>query len=162
VPIVEVGFAGLPIAGAADALERLGPTIHVEIGFNPMTFATLAGVAPPPAVPQGAPLIPPQLVPALIDTGAQQSMIDEALAVQLALPLVNQQPVAGVGGQHVANVYLAHIFIPSLGGQGQFGAFMGAHLQAGGQLHRALIGRTLLRNTLLIYDGERGSVRISI
>jgi hypothetical protein len=89
-------------------------------------------------------------------------MIDENLAVQLALPLINRQAVSGVGGQHTANVYLAHLLIPSLGGQAQFGAFMGAHLQSGGQHHRALLGRTLLRNTLLIYDGDRGSVRLSI
>ena len=88
-------------------------------------------------------------------------MIDEDLAVQLALPLINRQTVAGVAGVSVANVYLAHLLIPALGGTGQFGAFMGAQLQAGGQIHRALLGRTLLRDALLIYDGERGSVRIS-
>jgi hypothetical protein len=38
---------------------------------------------------------------------------------------------------------------------------MGAQLQAGGQAHLALIGRTLLRGTLLVYDGEKGSVRIA-
>jgi hypothetical protein len=159
-PIVEAGFAGLPIAGAADALVRLGPTILVEIGFNPATYALLAGAPAPITAPSG-PIIPPQVVPALIDTGAQQIMIDEVLALQLTLPLINQQAVSGVGGISQANVYLAHLIIPSLGGGGQFGAFMGAQLQAGGQPHRALIGRTLLRGTLLIYDGERGSVRLS-
>jgi hypothetical protein len=87
-------------------------------------------------------------------------MIDEALATQLALPLVNRQPYAGVGGPGTANVYLAHITIPLLGTT-QYGAFMGAQLQAGGQSHLALIGRTLLRGVLLVYDGEKGSVRIA-
>lgn len=157
-PIVEVGF---PTAvGAADTLVFLGPTIHVEIGFDPATFAALSGL-PIPSASLSAQVIPAQVVPALIDTGAQQSMIDEGLAAQLGLPLVNQQQVSGVGGAHVANVYLAHLSIPALGGQTQFGAFMGAQLQAGGQPYKALIGRTLLRGTLLIYDGERGSVRIA-
>jgi hypothetical protein len=162
VPIVEVGFAGLPgIANAADALVFVGPGITVEIGFDPTTFATLAGIPIPAPVPGAvpAPTIP-QVVLALIDTGAQQSMIDEALAIQLALPLVNRQPYAGVGGPGTANVYLAHITIPLLGTT-QYGAFMGAQLQAGGQSHLALIGRTLLRGTLLVYDGEKGSVRIA-
>jgi len=139
----------------------IGPTLNVEIGFDPATYALLSGAPAPVTLPAGTTATPPQLVPALIDTGAQQSMIDEDLAVQLALPLINRQAVAGVGGQHTANVYLAHLLIPTLGGQGQFGAFMGAQLQAGGQPHRALLGRTLLRGTLLIYDGERGSVRLA-
>jgi hypothetical protein len=164
-PIVEVGFAGLRLtagASASDALVAIGPTVQVEIGFDPATYTALSGAPPPVMLPTGTMATPPQIVPALIDTGAQQSMIDEDLAVQLALPLINRQPVSGVSGQHIANVYLAHLLIPTLGGQGQFGAFMGAHLQAGGQPHGALLGRTLLRRTLLIYDGERGSVRLSI
>lgn len=160
-PIVEVGFAGLPVGNAADALVLIGPGITVEIGFDPATFAALAGVTvPAPAAGTVATPVIPQVVLALIDTGAQQSMIDEALAVQLALPLINRQPYAGVGGPGIANVYLAHVTIPLLGTT-QYGAFMGAQLQAGGQSHLALIGRTLLRGTLLVYDGERGSVRIA-
>jgi hypothetical protein len=159
VPVVEAGFATQP--QAADTLEFYGPTIAVEIGFDPATYAALAG-APAPIAAPATPPVPAQTVYALIDTGAQQSMIDEALAVQLSLPLINQQSVAGVSGPATANVYLAHLSVPLLGGQVQFGAFMGAQLQAGGQVHRALIGRTLLRRTLLIYDGERGSVRIAI
>jgi hypothetical protein len=162
VPIVEIGFAGIPgVANAADTLVSIGPGIIVEIGFDPATFAGLAGVtipAPAPG-PIAAPIVP-QVVLALVDTGAQQSMIDEALAVQLTLPLINRQPYSGVGGPGIANVYLAHITIPLLG-MTQYGAFMGAQLQAGGQSHLALIGRTLLRGTLLVYDGEKGSVRIA-
>ena len=90
-PIVEVGFAGLPgVPNAADALVWVGPGISVEIGFDPATFAALAGIpipAPAPGAVAPAP-IAPQVVLALIDTGAQQSMIDEALAIQLALPLL--------------------------------------------------------------------------
>lgn len=118
-----------------------------------------ASVSPPEA--GGAPpvIVAPVVVPALIDTGAQQSMIDEALAIRLQLPLVNQQPVAGVGGPGIANVYLA-LKILELN-KTQYGQFMAVHLQAGGQLHQALLGRTLLRDFLLVYDGKRGSVRIA-
>jgi hypothetical protein len=137
-PIVEVGFAASAVASPPDALVAIGPTISVEIGFEPTTYAALAGGRAPVVIQPGQTFAPPQLVPALIDTGAQQSMIDEALATQLGLPLINQQPVSGVGGAHTANVYLAHLVIPVLGGNAQFGAFMGAQLSAGGQFHKAL------------------------
>jgi hypothetical protein len=52
----------VPALIAADALVFIGPGIIVEIGFDPTTFATLAGIPIPAAVPG--------------DTGAQQSMID--------------------------------------------------------------------------------------
>ena len=74
--------------------------------------------------------------------------------------MVNQQQVAGVGGQHTLNVYLAYIAMPLLG-MVQAGMFVGAHLSAGGQQHGALIGRTLLSDTLLIYDGHSGSVKLA-
>jgi hypothetical protein len=41
-------------------------------------------------------------------------MIDESLALQLSLPLINRQPYAGAAGPAIANVYLAHINIPTL------------------------------------------------
>lgn len=161
-PIVEVGFALTSIPNPAHALVAIGSSIAVEIGFDPATFAALAGITLPPTTPGvSVPVLPPpQIVSALIDTGAQQSMIDEGLAIQLSLPLINRQPYSGASGPAIANVYLAHINIPTLG-TAQYGSFMGAQLQAGGQLHKALIGRTLLRSVLMVYDGERGSVRIS-
>jgi hypothetical protein len=34
-------------------------------------------------------------------------------------------------------------------------------MAAGGQFHRALLGRTLLQNMLLVYDGRSGSVKLA-
>jgi gag-polyprotein putative aspartyl protease len=105
--------------------------------------------------------VPPmQNVPALIDTGAGESCIDEGLAQQLQLPLVNQAHTAGVHGAGLLNQYLAYIAIPQLGTT-QVGIFTGAALAAGGQFHKALIGRTLLRDALLVYDGRSGSVKLA-
>jgi hypothetical protein len=84
----------------------------------------------------------------------------DALAQQLQLPLVNQQQASGVGGIHTLNVYLAFIAMPLLATV-QAGTFIGAQLSAGGQPHLALIGRTLLSDTLLIYDGRSGSVKLA-
>jgi predicted aspartyl protease len=131
----------------------------VDIGFDPAILAQVAGGTPVQLPPAGAPNV--VNVPALIDTGASGSCIDEALAQQLQLPLINQQTTAGVGGQTILNVYLAFISIPSLG-YVQAGAFTGALLAAGGQPQRPLIGRTLLADTLLVYDGRAGSVKLAI
>lgn len=156
--IVECGFpAGLTGLSAADALVQQGPTILVDIGFDP----TLFGQNLPQVLGATAPLaaIPAVQVPALLDTGATESSIDEQLAQQLQLPLIDRQTRVGISGPVVLNVYLAHLLIPNVGGQ--YGRFTGVHLQAGGQPQRALIGRTLLKDMLVVYDGRAGRVSLA-
>jgi predicted aspartyl protease len=128
-------------------LTRIGPTVWVIIGSYPGTSA-----APT------ASLI--QQVPALIDTGATLSCIDDMLAQELQLQIVDQWITSGVSGSVKLDVYLAQITIPSLN-VNQFGRFAGVHLQVGGQAHRALIGRSFLAGCTLVYDGKRGSVLLA-
>ena len=79
-----------------------GPELIVDIGFDPnLTTGNPVGLAAPG-------------VPALVDTGAIYSFIDDDLATRLNLPIVNQQTVSGSNGQHLVNMYLGHIFVPSL------------------------------------------------
>jgi predicted aspartyl protease len=161
--IVECGFpAGLTVQGQAplsgkDALALHGPTILVDIGFDPAIFGAAL-----PSIPgaTGAPVpIPAVQVPALIDTGAAESCIDEQLAKQLQLPLINTTVRSGISGSVTLNMYLAHVTIPNL--VTEYGQFTGVHLQAGGQVHRALLGRKLLDDVLLVYDGVTGLVRLA-
>jgi predicted aspartyl protease len=162
-PIVECGFPlglavqGQPTLSGRDALSIHGPTIMVDIGFDPAFFgATL----PPIPGATGAPVsIPPVQVPALIDTGAAESCIDEQLAQQLQLPLINTTVRSGISGSVTLNMYLAHISIPNL--VTEYGQFTGVHLHAGGQFHRALLGRKVLDDVLLVYDGVTGLVRLA-
>ena len=42
-----------------------------------------------------------------------------------------------------------------------YGMFAGVHLVAGGQIHRALIGRTFLQHYTMVYEGRTGTVTIS-
>lgn len=100
---------------------------------------------------------PSESVFALIDTGATESCIDDQLAKKLGLPIIDKQPCAGAGGTTTLEVYMAMIEIPSIRFR-QYGRFMGVHLAAGGQQHAVLLGRTLLQDMVMIYDGERGSV----
>jgi predicted aspartyl protease len=138
---------GLPTAGF---LEQYGPTLQVEIGLDAVYSAN---ASTRPNLQSGSVL-------ALVDTGALESCIDSELAAQLGLPIVDRQHIAGVGGSIEVNVHLAQIYIPALN-YTIYGTFAGVHLNAGGQPHVALIGRTFLRHHTMTYDGRSGSVTIS-
>ena len=97
-----------------------------------------------------------ELYPALVDTGAGECCIDSALALELALPIVDRQWIAGATGREIVNIHEAELHVPALGFV-MTGRFAGVHLTAGGQQHHALIGRTLLLHHVLVYDGQQGS-----
>jgi predicted aspartyl protease len=122
----------------------------VDIGFDQNFNAQ---------VPFQVPVPGSKGVQALVDTGAAASCIDSLLAAQLNLPIVDRQHIAGAGGDHLVNVHLAQVHVPSLG-KTIYGAFAGVHLAAGGQRHRALVGRTFLQHFTMIYEGRTGTVTI--
>ena len=138
-------------AHGSDLLVSFGPTILVDIGFDPRYI---------PSQTASAPLADLTAIQALVDTGATTSCIDDLLAVELALPVVDRMPIAGVGGQHLANMYLAQIHVPALN-RTLYGTFAGVNLRDGGQPHSALMGRTFLRHYRRIYDSPSGNVTIS-
>ena len=138
-------------AHGSDLIVNVGPTLLVDIGFDPNYV---------PSKTASAPSADPQSVQALVDTGATTSCIDNLLAVELGLPVVDRMPIAGVGGQHLANMYLAQIHVPDLN-RTLYGTFAGVNLQSGGQSHSGLLGRTFLRHYRMIYDGPSGAVTIS-
>ena len=145
-----------------ELLQTFGPTLLVEVGFEATLYADDANkVAVATSLASGS-TQPGVLraVPALIDTGAGDSCIDEDLATELGLPLVDRQQASGIGGRQELNIYLGHIRIPALG-RIRWGRFIGARLASGGQPHRALIGRAQLAGMIMIYDGRTGAVTIS-
>jgi Aspartyl protease len=96
-PIVECGFLNVPLPPSITpqaALIATGPGILVDIGFDAAILSQVAAgtIVQVPANPNVRQVL------ALIDTGASESCIDETLAQQLQLPLVNQQQTGGVGG----------------------------------------------------------------
>lgn len=131
-------------------LVRFGPSLPVEIGFDP-SYRPDTG---------GRPSLPSDRRPALVDTGALDSCIDSDLAVTLKLPIVDRQSVAGAHGRGDVNMHLAQIYVPALGWT-VYGKFAGVHLIAGGQPHYALIGRTFLRHFTMVYEGKTGVVTLS-
>jgi hypothetical protein len=186
VPIIECGPGAFTQLGR-DHLAAFGPTVLIDIGFDMAIISQAGGMpgigaaGPPqtggagssqsPAPPGSSSVVPVpsqftptpplvQNVPALIDTGATISCIDDALAQQLQLPLINQLHTTGAHGGGMLNVYLAFLAIPALNVT-QAGAFLGAIMNTPGQSHRALLGRSLLRDMLFVYDGRSGSAKLS-
>jgi hypothetical protein len=147
----KCGFDGVPGADGSQLLVNIGPTILVNIGFDQSWRPEVPGSVPSAAITgEGA----------LVDTGATESCIDSLLATQLGLPIADRKPVAGVHGSQEVNIHLAQIHIPSLKIT-IYGLFAGVHLVAGGQVHKALLGRTFLRSFVMIYAGATGSVTLS-
>jgi predicted aspartyl protease len=149
-PKALCGFDSL--AGGASGSEFLvayGPTLVVNVGFDP-DFKEAN-----PTVPK----IGTTKFAALVDTGATECAIDSLLAAQLNLPVVDRRKVAGIGGAHEVNVHLAQVFVVSLGFT-VYGAFMAVHLNAGGQRHHVLLGRTFLKHYKMVYEGVTGTVII--
>jgi hypothetical protein len=149
-PATLCGFNDGPGGRGCDLLVQFGPTLVVNIGFDPEFKANQTG----------PPLAGVTDVHALVDTGATSSCIDSGLAVSLNLPIVDRQAVAGVGGRHDVNMHLAQIHVPTLR-RTIYGTFAGVDLAEGGQPHVALIGRTFLRPFALFYDGRTGTVTIT-
>ena len=146
------GFKDVP-GGAAGSILLVthGPTILVDIGFDPAYQRTLPAKPPTPGM---------KGINALVDTGARESCIDSMLAAQLGLPIVDRRTVSGVHGPLEVNMHLAQVHFPSLNST-IWGAFAGVHLAAGGQVHLALIGRTFLQYYKMIYQGRTGKVVLS-
>lgn len=147
-PSVECGFIDPTGSSGPESLVRLGPTLTVQIGFDP-EFA-----------PGTHPSLPPTEFHALVDTGAIESCIDSTVARSLELPVVDRQTLAGAHGAGEVNVHLAQIHVPALAWT-TYGTFAAVHLHAGGQPHSALMGRTFLRFCTMVYQGSTGSVTLS-
>ena len=148
---VKCGFQSVPGGKPANGLLILmGPTLIVDIGFDP-AFTSTTTTPPISGI---------QSVHALVDTGATESCIDNLLAAQLGLPIIDRRSVSGSSGKHDVNVYMAQVHVPSLP-YTIWGAFAGVDLKAGGQVHGALIGRTFLANFKMEYDGTTGDVTLT-
>ncbi|MBI4923211.1 MAG: retroviral-like aspartic protease family protein [Devosia nanyangense] len=146
--MVACGFVDADGVPGHFRLVLAGPTLTVNIGFDPDYNSG-----------SGTPNLAAVGVPALIDTGATISFIDDDLAKALDLPIVDKKTFGGIGGAHEANMYLAQIHIPDLT-HTLYGEFGGVKLAAGGQQHRALLGRMFLRRFDLRYNGGTGEVEI--
>jgi predicted aspartyl protease len=144
----KCGFDDSPLVSGCDLLVANGPSLNVNVGFDPTYDAKDLTKAPALAVSD---------ILALVDTGATECCIDSQLATRLSLPIVDKRKVAGVGGISEVNVHLAQVYVPALRFT-MYGLFSSVHLSAGGQIHSVLIGRTFLKDFVMTYDGPSGTV----
>jgi len=82
------GFDNSPQSPGRELLAAWGPTLAVDIGFDPNFNPQNAIQIPIPGI---------RGVRALVDTGASESCIDSMLAAQLNLPVVDRRGIGGVG-----------------------------------------------------------------
>ena len=129
-------------------LLQIGPSLFVNIGFDP-TYK-----------PGKTPIAGVSNVEALIDAGAKISCIDEPLAIQLGLPAVNKRRLGGIGGIHIATMYMAQVQLSGLPFT-IWGNFAGVQLAATGSNYKALIGRAFLQYFTMLYEGQTGTVILS-
>ena len=76
-------------AQGSDLLVILGPTLLVDIGFDPAYTPAESGPTPVAGLTS---------IQALVDTGATTSCIDNLLGVQLGLPIVDRAPSLASAG----------------------------------------------------------------
>ena len=148
-PIIDCGWFDDDGKPSRAHLRLLGPTTQVVVSLLGDPPATESDEEPRT-----------QTVRALIDTGASVSCIDDQLAKDLGLPVVDVQAIAGSDGTADHDVYMARVSIPGLEFN-EYGRFAGVHLQKGGQPQQVLLGRSFLNNTIMIYDGIRGQVTVA-
>ncbi|MDE3095308.1 MAG: hypothetical protein KGK07_04810 [Chloroflexota bacterium] len=137
---------------SARLLAVSGPTIPVAVGVTPALADLLEkeGRAPPAAIAGRA----------LIDTGASLCMIDESVIGALGIPPFGYQNVAGATGASNQATYPASLSFPGTPIPNiTFTDFIGGPLTQLGIL--ALIGRNVLAQFVLVYNGPGGHVSLS-
>jgi predicted aspartyl protease len=135
----------------AIALQARGPVIQVTVSIEQNAGQAL--------VSQGKTLPTPKAGLALIDTGASNTCVDEQAAKELGLPVIDVATMLSATHEKVpCNVYPVLISTPIAGLNSP--RTMGAALAAQGLL--VLIGRDVLQNCTLFYNGVAGQFTLSL
>jgi hypothetical protein len=112
------------------------------------------------------PLHPPleRNVLALIDTGASNCCVDESLAAELGLSIIDRQVIGGVAGQQEHNIYLAELVIPNLQ-LSMKGRLVGVNIEMLKNValegpSQVILGRDVMSLMVVVYDGVNGTVTL--
>ena len=125
-------------------LARVGPRLRVQVAVPESLAAALNE--------RGEEVSGPEEGYALFDTGASSTCADESVLLRLGLSPVNTVGIATPSGTAQANVYVCALYFPGSEMPDLNEVFViGAQLQ--NQNYAVLIGRDILRNMILIYDG---------
>ncbi|HJU60687.1 MAG TPA: hypothetical protein VJ864_01475, partial [Candidatus Binatia bacterium] len=99
---IDCGFEGAPQAWRMLVLR--GVVLSVNVGFD-SNYKPESNTPPKAGVSR---------IEALVDTGSDESCIDNILAHTLGLPIVDRQRVTGIAGLSEVNMHLGQIYIPRL------------------------------------------------
>ncbi len=135
----------------ATALQLRGPILQVSL-----TIEQNAGKG---LVAQGKTVPTPRSGLALIDTGASNTCVDEQTAKDLGLPVIDVANMQSASHEkHSCNVYPVQIITPIVTLNAP--RAMGAALASQGLL--VLVGRDVLQNCNLFYNGPAGQFTLSL
>lgn len=137
-----------PLRDSRD-LKLYGPRLEIKVG-PPILQNALGGS------------IEPQFstMPALIDTGAQRTVITPETVEKLGLSKINETDLRGVGGIVRVGVYVASIHFP----RSKFATIEVIEVSSCALSHpyiQCLLGRDVLSRWGFNYDGPDGSWQIS-
>ena len=135
------------------ALTMRGPVVQVTVSAGRAIAQQI--------LQQGGSLPPPVSGLALIDTGATSTCVDDAAAQQLQVPVIDVVKIASASHSETEqNVYPISIEVVGLPIAIDAPRAIGAPLAAQGLL--VLIGRDLLQQCILVYNGVSGSFSLSL
>jgi hypothetical protein len=103
----------------------------------------------------------------LIDTGAGVSGVEERVMVELGIPSLESIETLSPHGVSDSNVYNASITLPQFGGRSVpleqvIGCYLGDQALPQGARLILLLGRDLLKDMAVYYDGKRGRFTVEV
>jgi hypothetical protein len=137
---------GQNFSAIVEELRKRGPILPVQIGIPAVLAAQMQaqGQTPPP----------PEEIQALVDTGASITAINVATAQRLGLQATGSIQIGGATGVSDMPLYAAMFRIPDPFIEWDPMTLAGAQLS--GTPFEILVGRNVLCNMTMAYDGKQG------
>lgn len=139
-PTLNLRYRDEDERAAPDALRHHGPLVGVTLSPIHDPEVTVTGLV-------------------LIDTGAAQTCVDAAKAREARMSLVGSGRIGSAAGEAEVPLFAAVVDIEGLGRMTR-PRCLGVDLEGQGIV--ALIGRDLLRMGVLVYNGQEGTVSLSL
>ena len=152
VPILNGIISPTPGALGPVALQQNGPIIEIEVAVPTALEQLLKQTSKP--VP------PPVRGFALVDTGATMSAVDDSVVRSLGVAPIGLASTGTAGGPQTQNLYPAKFILQRAPWTFEFGRVTGCNLSGTGMI--ALIGRDVLSNAILVYNGPLGVFSFAI
>lgn len=137
---------GQQTVNAVEKLRQDGAIVNVQIQV-PASLAQQMQAS-------GQPIPPPQVVRAMVDTGASISTVTDAVATAAGLQQVGSVPIGGVGGMSTRPIYSAYFGLPDYQISVDPIEIAGVSLPVG--QFDVLLGRDVLKALMLTYTGPHG------